>query len=76
MKTGNVLICTVKITQVYLLLLLVPSSSSQTDESILAMQPGKRESSLVATTAIMWLVVGYIQTARGYLNRKNMEEQV
>lgn len=53
MKTGNALICTVKITQVCLLLLLVPSSSSQTGESILAMQPGKRESSLVATTAIV-----------------------
>lgn len=43
METGNVLICTVKITQVCLLLLLVPSSSSQTDQSILVMQPGRRE---------------------------------
>lgn len=41
MKRGNVLICTVKITQVCLLLLLVPSSSSQTDETILVTQLGK-----------------------------------
>lgn len=45
MERGNVLICTVKITQVCLLSLLVPSSSSQTRDSILGMRPGKREKS-------------------------------